>query len=130
MPRIVTPLNDKKIQNAKAKDTNYTLSDGNGLQLLIKSSGSKIWEFVFSSPVTKKRRKKTFGNYPLISLAKAREIKFQYLKLISEGIDPVEQIKENEIKTINNEKSLFQNVMQEWFERQSKLEIILINHPQ
>lgn len=58
MPKVVTPLNEKKIQNAKPKESNYTLTDGNGLQLLIKSSGVKIWEFIFTSPVTKKRRKK------------------------------------------------------------------------
>ena len=57
MPKVVTPLNEKKIQNAKSKESNYTLTDGNGLQLLIKSSGVKIWEFIFTSPVTKKRRK-------------------------------------------------------------------------
>ena len=120
MPKVVTPLNERKIINAKPKESNYTLTDGNGLQLLIKSSGVKIWEFVFTSPITKKRRKKTFGSYPIITLAKARTLKNEYLTLISNGIDPVEQIKEIEKDKIQNDKSLFQNVMNEWFERQKE----------
>jgi hypothetical protein len=102
------------------KESNYTLTDGNGLQLLIKSSSVKIWEFVFTSPITKKRRKKTFGSYPIITLAKARTLKNEYLTLISNGIDPVEQIKEIEKDKIQNDKSLFQNVMNEWFEWQKE----------
>lgn len=120
MPKVVTPLNEKKIQNAKSKESNYTLTDGNGLQLLIKSSGVKIWEFIFTSPVTKKRRKKTFGSYPIISLVKARDLRLEYLKLLSNGIDPVEQVKENQLNNLKNEKGLFQNVMNEWFERQKE----------
>lgn len=58
MPKVVTPLNERKIINAKPKESNYTLTDGNGLQLLIKSSGVKIWEFVFTSPITKKEEKR------------------------------------------------------------------------
>ena len=30
MPKVVTPLNEKKIQNAKQKESNYTLTDSNG----------------------------------------------------------------------------------------------------
>ena len=46
MPRIPMPLNDKLVKNLKPKDKPYTKSDGQGLQLLIKKDGTKLWEFI------------------------------------------------------------------------------------
>jgi hypothetical protein len=40
--RTVTPLNDTAIRNAKPKEKGYTILDGNGLQLLIKTTSKKI----------------------------------------------------------------------------------------
>ena len=57
MPKVPAPLTDTKISSSKGKSKEYTLADGKGLHLLIKPSGIKVWEFVFTSPVTKKRRK-------------------------------------------------------------------------
>ncbi len=56
MPRAVTPLNDTQIKNAKPEEKDYVLSDGGGLQLRVRaSSGSKLWNFNYLHPVTKKR---------------------------------------------------------------------------
>jgi len=63
-------LTDTKIKNLKPKDKPYTESDGQGLQLLIKTTGTKLWEFRYTSPTqydnrgNKKRRKTSFGSYP------------------------------------------------------------------
>ena len=43
----VAPLTDTEIKNLKPdlkKNRDYTKSDGNGLQLLVKLDGRKIWE--------------------------------------------------------------------------------------
>ena len=120
MPKIPTPLTDKKILNAKPKVKDYTLADGKGLHLLIKSSGIKIWEFIFISPVTKKRRKKSFGQYPNVTLVSAREKRINNLLLLDKQIDPVEYEKELLKKERASNNGLFQNVMNEWFERQKK----------
>ena len=90
MPKVITPLNDKKIKEAKPKDKTYTLPDGKGLQLLIKTSGSKLWEFFFTSPITQKRRKTSFGTYPTVSLKNARIKRDEALENIVNGIDPIE----------------------------------------
>ena len=45
MARTVVPLTDSKIKNSKSNDKDYSLTDGQGLQLLIKKNGSKLWEF-------------------------------------------------------------------------------------
>ena len=150
MPKVPAPLTDTKISSSKGKSKEYTLADGKGLHLLIKPSGIKVWEFVFTSPVTKKRRKKSLGNYlkednfedhtkktekinfdtltdleilklKSFSLSTARKIRSKLIQLIQSGIDPMEYEKELEQKENANTNGLFQNVMNEWFERQKKI---------
>ena len=94
MARTVIPLTDTKIKNAKPKAKDYPLSDGKGLQLNIKTNGSKLWEFRYLSPTTRQRRKSSFGNYPTISLSEARDKRNEYHKLISSGIDLIDHFKE------------------------------------
>lgn len=72
MARAVLPLNNTKIEKSKPKETEYNLSDGEGLHLRIKPSGSKIWLFNYVSPITKRRTNLRIGKYPEISLADAR----------------------------------------------------------
>lgn len=43
-------LTDTKIKNLKPQDKAYIESDGQGLQLLIKPTGTKLWEFRYTSP--------------------------------------------------------------------------------
>ncbi|MBT7118088.1 MAG: tyrosine-type recombinase/integrase [Candidatus Marinimicrobia bacterium] len=106
MARIVIPLNDTKIKNTKIKEKNYTLADGSGLQLLIKSNCTKLWEFIYKSPTKLKRRKTSFGNYPTVSLKQARTKRQQYQDLIISGIDPIEHFKDIKVKLkIENQKS-------------------------
>ena len=117
MARAVKPLNDTQLKNSKPKDKNYTLADGNGLHLLVKLTGAKLWEFIYKSPLTHKRRKTSFGNYPQITLSTARDKKNEYLNLVRKGIDPLEekQNKKIEIQKVNEEqKNTFKKVSLEW----------------
>ena len=50
MARRTKPLTDTEIKTAKPKDTDYQLYDGDGLTLLIKSSGSKPGSSVIIAP--------------------------------------------------------------------------------
>jgi len=90
MARIATPLTDIQIKQAKPKDKEYNLADGNGLQLRVKPSGSKLWLFNYSRPYTKKRSNLGFGQYPDISLSRARELRSEAKELLSRNIDPKE----------------------------------------
>ena len=47
MARQVTPLTASRLQNAKPKNKEYKLSDGQGLYILIKPSGGKLWRFKY-----------------------------------------------------------------------------------
>lgn len=61
MARQTKPLSVKEIESAKPKEADYVLYDGDGLELLIKSTGSKIWQFRYIRPVTKSVRRRVFG---------------------------------------------------------------------
>ncbi len=81
----------------------YTISDGQGLHLLVKSNGKKIWEFVYTSPETKKRKKTQIGHYPLLTLLKAREIALEFVRMIKiDKICPIENMKR--LQKIESEK--------------------------
>ena len=45
MARITKPLTNIEIEKAKPRDKDYTLSDGQGLYLLVKTNSSKLWQF-------------------------------------------------------------------------------------
>lgn len=139
MARIVTPLNATKIINAKPgiKDNvttnkDYTLSDGQGLQLLVKMNGKKLWEFYYLSPTTKKRRKTSFGLFHQKhnTLAIARDKRSDYLKLIADGIDPIDYYKsekENIRREEAKEKHTIKNLIDEYYKhREDELSEITI----
>ena len=67
-------LNYQKIKNAKAKQKEYTLSDGAGLYLRVLPSGKKT--FFFQNVKDGKKTKKQIGDASLISLENARKIAF------------------------------------------------------
>jgi len=118
MPKIVTPLSDRKIKEAKPKEKNYVLSDGQGLQLLVKTGGSKLWEYVYLNPLTKKRRKTSFGTYPTISLKKARDKRSEIKELLLEGVDPIDlkkNIKEEQKDIEESNKQTIGKVVDEFF---------------
>jgi hypothetical protein len=74
MPRLSKPLSAKQIETAQPKEKPYTLSDGQGLHLLIKPNGSKLWEYVYKSPTKFKKRKSFFNSFPMVSLKDARKL--------------------------------------------------------
>ncbi|MEH6444552.1 MAG: integrase arm-type DNA-binding domain-containing protein [Oceanospirillaceae bacterium] len=71
MAKIITPLVNTQVKQAKACAKEYALSDGDGLQLRIKPSGSKSWVLKYSKPFTKTRTNIGFGTYPEVTLTNA-----------------------------------------------------------
>lgn len=117
MPKVTTPLSDMQIKNSKPKEKDYTLTDGNGLQLLIKSSGTKLWEIRYT--VDGKRKKGSLGTYPNVPLIKAREMAQMYQKMILDGVDPIENKREKKINKAEADKAkehTFEKLFYEWLE--------------
>lgn len=120
MAKVVQPLTNTQIANAKATDNDKSLYDGDGLFLLIKSSGVKIWRFRYYKPIDKKRTTLTFGNYPALGLADARRMRESALSLLAQGIDPQKYKQEQIQQKLEKENNTFQKVAEDWFKIESK----------
>lgn len=89
MSKQVVPLTDTKVKNIKPSDKQQRLSDGDGLYMIIKTTGSKLWRFDFT--LNGKRNTISLGKYPDISLSKARELRKQYRERVAHGSYPIEK---------------------------------------
>ena len=111
--RVATPLTDKQISAAKPREKEYALWDGQGLHIIIRPNGSKLWrlQFVFAG----KKRLMGLGEYPDVSLLAARKKAHELRGIVAVGIDPVALRREEEeqrkmfIRT-------FQAVADEWYD--------------
>lgn len=115
MARQTKPLSVKEIESAKPKEADYVLYDGDGLELLIKSSGSKIWQFRYIRPITKKRAKKSIGPYPSVTLADARSYRAESRSLLAKQIDPQEHQQEQLRSSLEAKTNTFQLVAERWW---------------
>lgn len=116
MARQTKPLSVKEIDAAKPKQSDYVLYDGDGLELLVKSNGSKLWSFRYIRPLTKKRAKKSLGAYPAVSLAEARSYRLEARTLLAKQIDPQDHHKEQVRNTLEAKTNTFQLVAERWWE--------------
>ena len=111
MPRIVKPLTEAQIKNAKKRDKSYKLTDGDGLFLLISPNGKKNWRFKYR--YDGKENLMSFGSYPIVSLSDAREMRLTAKRQIVNGIDPAE-VKKAERMTGGAPENSFESVAREW----------------
>jgi len=86
---------------ARSKEKDYSISDGGGLTLLVKSNGSKLWRFIYR--FNGKQHRLGFGVYPTVGLKEAREKAEESRSQISNGINPIE-IRNEEKKAKQNAK--------------------------
>ncbi|AIK89509.1 tyrosine-type recombinase/integrase [Glaesserella parasuis] len=87
MARKFTRLSAMEIKEAKPKNKEYSLHDGDGLLLRIRPTGSKTWLFNYSIPFTKKRTNLRIGSFPEISLIQARAKREEFRALLAQNID-------------------------------------------
>jgi len=120
MARMTRPLTNNEILKAKPQEKDFTLHDGDGLFLLVKTSGKKLWRFRYQRPNSSSRTNLSLGSYPALTLAVARQMRDQYLSLLAQGIDPQKQQEEvSEQRQIELD-SIFSVVAGRWFQLKSK----------
>lgn len=120
MARMTRPLTNNEILKAKPQEKDFTLHDGDGLFMLVKTSGKKLWRFRYQRPNSSSRTNLSLGSYPALTLAVARQMRDQYLTLLAQGIDPQKQQEEvSEQRQIELD-SIFSVVAGRWFQLKSK----------
>lgn len=105
-------LTDREIKNFKT-DTNKKLSDGEGLYLLVKATGSKCWRLKYR--YLGKENVLALGVYPEISLTEARDRKIEARKLLREGKDPAAEKREKAQAARIAASDTFEAVALEWY---------------
>lgn len=113
MPKRVLPLTELQVRNAKPRDKVYSLTDGGGLSIEIMPTGSKIWRMRFQQAGGSSNRL-TFGPYPEVTLAAAREKRLATRRLVLEGIDPAKHREERKRAAVEKASNTFEKVAREW----------------
>ncbi|ECQ1004031.1 TPA: tyrosine-type recombinase/integrase [Salmonella enterica subsp. enterica serovar Stanley] len=120
MARTTHPLTNTEVLRTKALEKDLTLHDGDGLFLIVKTSGKKLWRFRYQRPATKQRTMIGLGAFPALSLADARGLRADYLALLANGIDPQVQAEVVEEQQQIALDSIFSTVATNWFQLKSK----------
>ncbi|MFX2611290.1 tyrosine-type recombinase/integrase [Enterobacter mori] len=82
-----------EVKGLLPREKRYEVFDGRGLLLCVLPTGSKSWRFRYSHPVTKLRQTITIGPFPEFTLSEAREYREEFRRMVSRGLDPIEQKK-------------------------------------
>ena len=120
-------LTELKIKQAKPKEKQYKLTDGEGMYLRIYPNGSKYWQLQYW--FEGKQKVLSFGAWPEVGLTEAREKRVEARKKRKQGIDPIKEKLEKIINTKEQEHekeiedqrkgTTFEKVAQEWYKRQA-----------
>ncbi|GGE61184.1 integrase arm-type DNA-binding domain-containing protein [Massilia psychrophila] len=116
MPRLVAPLTDMRVKNAKPKEKPYKLADGGGMYLEITPSGSKLWRMKFMQSSGKESRL-SFGAYPEVSLTQARAARAAARQLKATDVDPGQA--KRDVKLANTAAALnsFEAMARQWLNK-------------
>ncbi|KAE9530320.1 tyrosine-type recombinase/integrase [Testudinibacter aquarius] len=120
MTKATRFLTDQFIKKSTPQAKEYKIGDGQNLHLLVKPNGSKLWLFIYTHPTTKARKKINIGQYPYISLAKAREQRNSFHTLLTEGIDPTEHKAQSHQEAMRQAETLFNFAETQWKPKKAK----------
>jgi integrase len=107
-------LTDTEIRKAKAGDKAYRVSDGSGLYLWITPAGGKLWRWAYE--FNGKEKLMSFGKYPEVPLALARERHLEARKLLVQGIDPMAERKAAKTAERTAAENSFRTIAGLWFD--------------
>lgn len=114
-------LSDTAIRGLRLSKKPYKVYDRDGLFLLVNPSGSKLWRWRYR--FDGKEKLMAFGEYPLVSLAQARERLLAGRKMLALGTDPMAErkaeaeAKEREAQARQRQSdNSFERVARRWWE--------------
>ena len=96
-----------------SEDIPNTLSDGKGLFLMRQNSGSWLWFYRYR--IHGKASRLSFGKFPEITLAEAREKHQVAYRLVKENIDPSANRKEKKLEEKQKSIETFKHLAEEWY---------------
>ncbi len=109
-------LTEVRIRSLKAKAALYRVADGKGLCLEVTPSGSKLWRYRYRH--ANKPTMVSFGGWPEVSLAAARERHMEARAVLRLGIAPAAERQATKSRAVNAAANTFAAVALEWFGKQ------------
>lgn len=107
---------DRTIKSLKPKNIRYDFREksGNGFAIRVFPSGEKSWIFLYTFEGRKRRL--TLGNYPAMSLAKARQAHRDALSILTIGKDPglIKKNEKNEARDSSTVNGLINEYIEIW----------------
>ncbi|MGP0945475.1 tyrosine-type recombinase/integrase [Serratia sp. CY74737] len=105
-------LTARQVDTAKPKEKPYKLSDGGGLYLEVAPNGSRYWRMKYR--INGKEKRLSFGVYPIISLAVARDEREKAKRVLATGGDPGEVKKAGKLAQKLSIENTFEAIAREW----------------
>jgi integrase len=88
------------------------MSDGEGLFLLVKPNGSKLWRLAYR--FGGKQKGLALGSYPVVSLAEARRKREHAKRLLGDQLDPSEERRRQKLVAAVSARNTFRAISDEW----------------
>lgn len=108
------PLTDLELKGLSPKNKQYKKSDSEGLYVLVKPNGTKLWRLKYYFLGTEKTL--SIGVYPKVGLKEARKAKNEAKILLSNGIDPSLNKKSQKLEAASDNENTFKKVSEEYLE--------------
>ncbi|MBH2717046.1 tyrosine-type recombinase/integrase [Serratia marcescens] len=105
-------LTARQVDTAKPKEKPYKLSDGGGLYLEVAPNGSRYWRMKYR--INGKEKRLSFGVYPIVSLAVARDEREKAKRILATGGDPGEVKKAGKLAQKLSIENTFEAIAREW----------------
>lgn len=112
------PLNDKQINSLRSANKVLKVSDGGGLFIQVSPLGSKLWRMAYRFNNLQKLL--SFGAYPAVSLASARQKRDAAKKLLASEIDPAFHSKQEKLARLSAGKNTFESVAKEFLKKNER----------
>ena len=106
-------LTDTKIKSFKPKEKSYKVGDSNGLYIYVTPKGTKYWRQKYR--INGREKLLSHGEYPFISLGKARRMRDDARELLKRGKDPSLAKKARKA----DKKNSFEAIARQWHEKQT-----------
>ena len=119
MPIKTPPLTDVRCRSARATPgRSRKLFDGGGLFLEVKENGSKLWRLKYRH--LGKEKLLSFGAYPAVSLAAARDHREEAKRQMARGVDPSLQRQADKRARNDAAANTLESVAREWHAKNKK----------
>lgn len=116
MARYVRKLTETECKKARPMDRDYKLYDEGNLRLLVRKTGTKVWQYPFKQHG--KENIYTIGQYPHVGLSDARKARDEARSMVDKGLNPNQEKASRFMTNATGAANSFEIVAREWHSKQ------------